>query len=101
MVLLDDLIVSSRTFDEHLERLQLVLNRLKEANLKLKPCKCSLFQERLKLLGSVISADGVRPDPEKVQAVAEWPRPRNLTEVRSVVARATTERRRNLQSGRD
>ena len=40
-------------------------------------------------LGSIFSADGIRPDPDKVQAVAEWPRPRNLTEVRSFVALAS------------
>ena len=90
---LDDLIVFSSTFVEHLERLQLVLNRLKEANLKLKPNKCFLFQRRVKFLGSIISADGIEPDPEKVQAVAEWPRPRNLTEVRSFVALASYYRR--------
>ena len=89
LVYLDDLIVFSRTFAEHLDRLRLVLNRLKEANLKLKPSKCSLFQERVKFFGSIISADGIRPDPDKVQAVAEWPRPRNLTEVRSFVALAS------------
>jgi len=89
LVYLDDLIVFSRTFGEHLDRLRLVLNRLKEGNLKLKPSKCSLFQERVMFLGSIISADGIRPDPDKVQAVAEWPRPRNLTEVRSFVALAS------------
>jgi len=65
--------------------------------LKLKPHKCSLFQERAKFLGSVISADGIEPDPEKVQAVAEWHRPRNLTEVRSFVALASYYRR-HIQS---
>ena len=72
LVYLDDLPVFSRTFDEHLDRLQLVLIRLKEANLKLKPSKCSLFQEQVKFLGSIISADGIRPDPDKAQPVAEW-----------------------------
>ena len=94
---LDDLVVFSRTFHEHLERLQLVLSRLKEANLKLKPNKCSLFQTRVKFLGSIISVDGIEPDPEKAQAVAEWPRPRNLTEVRSFVALASYYRR-HIQS---
>jgi len=94
---LDDLIVFSQTFDEHLERLQMVFDRLREANLKLKPNKCSLFQERVKFLGSIISADGIEPDPEKVQAVAKWPRPQNLTEVRSFVALASYYRR-HIQS---
>jgi len=63
--------VFSKTFAEHLDRLRLVLNRLKESNLKLKPSKYSLFQEMVKFIGSIISADGIRPDPDKVQAVAE------------------------------
>ena len=82
-----------RAFNEHLDRLQLVFDRLEEANLKLKPSKCSLFQERVKFLGSVISANGIEPDPDKVQAVADWPRPQNLTEVRSFVALASYYRR--------
>jgi len=68
---LDDLIVFSTTFGEHLERLQLVLNLLKKVKFKLKLNKCSLFQERVKFLGSVISTDGIEPDPEKIQTVAE------------------------------
>ena len=94
---LDDLVVFSRTFTEHLDRLQLVFDRLEEANLKLKPSKCSLFQERVKFFGSIVSANGVEPDPEKVQAVANWPRPQNLTEVRSFVALASYYRR-HIQS---
>jgi len=90
---LDDLIVFSRTFDEHLDRLQLVFDRLEEADLKLKPSKCSVLQERVKFLGSVVTANGIEPDPDKVQAVANWPRPQNLTEVRSFVALASYYRR--------
>jgi len=63
------------------------------ADLKLKPSKHSLFQCKVKFLGSIISGEGIEPDPEKVQAVADWPRPQNLTEVRAFVALASYYRR--------
>jgi len=94
---LDDLIIFSRTFDQHLERLQKVFDRLVQAGLKLKPSKCALFQKKVKFLGSIVSSEGTEPDPEKVQAVAEWPTPQTLTEVRAFVALARYYRR-HIQS---
>jgi len=90
---LDDLIIFSRTFDQHIERLQRVFDRLVQAGLKLKPSKCALFQRRVKFLGSIMSGEGIEPDPEKVQAVAQWPTPQNVTEVRAFVALASYYRR--------
>ena len=86
---LDDLIIFSRTFDQHMERLQKVFDRLVQAWLKLKRSKCALFQKKVKFLGSIDSGEGIEPDPEKVQAVVEWPTPQTLTEVRSFVALAS------------
>lgn len=57
---------------------QLAFDRLREADLKLKPSKCSLFQEKVKFLGSIVSG---APNPEKDQTVAEWMHRQNLTEV--------------------
>jgi len=90
---LDDLIIFSNTFEQHVERLQMVFDRLVDADLKLKPSKCLLFQRKVKFLGSIVSGEGTAPDPEKVQAVAEWPHPQNLTEVRAFVALASYYRR--------
>ena len=72
---LDDLIIFSRTFDQQLERLQKVFDSLVQAGLKLKPSKCAFFQKKVKFLGSVVSSEGIEPDPEKVQAVAQWQTP--------------------------
>jgi hypothetical protein len=47
--------------------------------------KCRLFQRKITFLGHVISADGIAPDPEKVESVLSWPRPRNVIEFRSIV----------------
>ena len=80
---LDDIIVYGATVDECLVNLRLVFQRIAQANLKLKPKKCSLFQRETLYLGHIISGDGVRCDPEKVQAVKEWKPPRTLRQVRS------------------
>lgn len=85
LAFLDDIIVFSKDFEQHLERLQLVFDRLMQANLKLKPSKCKLFQTRVQFLGHVISKDGVSPDTEKVDVILKWPIPRNLTEVRAFI----------------
>ena len=90
---LDDLIIFSNTFEQHVERLQMVFDRLVDADLKLKPSKCSSFQRKVKFLGSIVSGEGTEPDPEKVQAVAGWLRPQNLTEVRAFVVLASYYRR--------
>ena len=70
---LDDVIIMSETFDEHLSRLTAVFNRLQSANLKLKPAKCRLFQRRVIFLGHLVTAEGIAADPSKIQAVQNWP----------------------------
>ena len=72
LVYMDDIIVFSRTFEEHLMHLQEVFNRLHNANLKLKAEKCFFCQKETVYLGHVISSDGhVHMDPKKIQAIAE------------------------------
>jgi len=89
LVFVDNILVFSSTFDEHVERLGRVFDRLSAAGLKLKPSKCKLFQKRVSFLGHVVSGKGIEPDPAKVSAVTEWPVPRNVTEVRSFVGLAS------------
>lgn len=69
LVYLDDILVYSSTFQEHLKRLESVFGRLREAGLKVKPDKCSFLQEQVKFLGHQISAQGIGTDPGKVEAV--------------------------------
>jgi hypothetical protein len=85
LVYLDDIVVFSTSFDDHLSRLRAVCERLQIANLKIKPTKCQLFQWKVKFLGYVVSADGLETDSEKVEAAAEWPTPPSVTEVRAFV----------------
>ena len=82
---LDDIIIIGRTFEAALENLQLVFQRLREANLKLKPKKCFLFQPKVTFLGQVVSESGISCDPAKIEAVENWPTPVNKSEVRSIL----------------
>ena len=81
LLYLDDIIVYSSTFEEHLERLQLVFRRLQQHGLKLKPSKCHFLQHEVTYLGHKVSAKGVVTDPEKITKVKDWPRPSNPREV--------------------
>ncbi|GFX10686.1 retrovirus-related Pol polyprotein from transposon 412 [Trichonephila clavipes] len=89
LIYLDDVIIGGRTFEEHLQNIRKVLSKLRDANLKLNPSKCKFFQKEVNYLGHIISAEGVRTDPEKVFAVKNWKRPENLRELRSFLGLCT------------
>ena len=83
IIYLDDIIVFSRTPEEHIHRRRAVFEKLKAVDLKLKPSKCDFFKKEIKYLGHVVSEQGVSTDPDKIKAVTEWPEPTTVTEVRS------------------
>jgi len=93
IIYLDDVIIFANTFEEHLERLDRVLTRLKENNLKLSAEKCYFLKKKAKFLGHVVSENGVETDPDKTQKVKDWPTPKNADELRSFVAFAGYYRR--------
>ena len=93
LVYLDDIIVFGKSFDEALKNLTLVFERLRQAGLRLKPSKCSLFQSSVKFLGHMVSSEGVSCDPDKISCVRDWETPRCVTEVRSFVGFASYYRR--------
>jgi hypothetical protein len=74
LVYLDDVIVIGRAFKEHLN-LRRVFQRFREARLKFNPEKCPLLQKEVRYLGHIISPEGISIDPEKLEAVREWPTP--------------------------
>ena len=82
---LDDIIVYSRDLQSHMERLEKLFQRLREANLKLKPSKCSILQKCVAFLGYVVSETGIGTDPSKIEAVQNWPVPTNLRQCRAFV----------------
>ena len=83
IIYLDDVVVFYKTPGEHLLRLRAVFEKLKKAELKLKPSKCEFFKEELTYLGHVVSNSGIQIDPKKVEAICKWPVPTTMTEVRS------------------
>ena len=93
LIYLDDVIIFSKNFDDHLRRMEEVFGRLREAGLKLKPQKCRFFQKEVTYLGHVVSENGVSTDPSKVSKILDWPIPRNLSELRSFLGLASYYRR--------
>lgn len=90
---LDDILIFSRTEEEHLQHLRTVLTRLREQELHVKLSKCAFMQREVNFLGHRIGADGLRVAPDKISAVQQWPQPRNVSEVRSFLGLANFYRR--------
>ena len=70
LIYMDDLLIFSKTFSEHIENLQLCLDRCRERNLKLKPTKCKLFQHEIDFLGYWITGDRMHTQEKKIKAIA-------------------------------
>ena len=83
LAFVDDIIVFSETYDDHLKHLQEVFDRLRKANLKLKISKCDFIKKKLNYLGHIISDEGISVDPEKVSVMKNLKPPENIRDVRS------------------
>ena len=86
LIFLDDVLTYSKTPNDLLHNLEKVFLTLRRAGLKLKPKKCNLFQTEVHYLGHVIDKDKIRPNPQKLDAVRNWERPKTVTQVRSFTA---------------
>ena len=93
VVFIDDILVYSRSRDEHAEHLRTVLEVLRQNQLFAKLSKCEFWMDRVAFLGHVLSEGGVSVDPEKVSRVQDWPIPRSVAEVRSFMGLAGYYRR--------
>ncbi len=82
-VYMDDILIWGRTFQELMERLELVCERLAKANLTINVRKSAFAQKTLKFLGHVITAEGVMMDPEKIRAITKFPKPKTVRQVQS------------------
>lgn len=88
LVLFDDILIYSSTFEEHLLHLRQVLDLLIKDQWVVKPSKCSFAQQSITYLGHVISADGISTDKAKVATVSAWPQPMSVKELRSFLGLA-------------
>ena len=85
LIYLDDVIIFSRTEEEHLERMRVVFDCLHEHGLKLKPSKCDVFKTEINYLAHHVSKKGVLPSKKNLEAIAECPPPDTYTKVKSFV----------------
>ena len=83
LIYLDDIIVYSKTQEEHLQRMRVVFDHLREHSLKLKPSKCDLFRMELIYLAHHMSKDGVKPSKKNVASIVACPPPKTYTDIRS------------------
>ena len=79
---LDDIIIFSKTKEEHLQHLEIIFQRLCEAGLKLKQSKCSFMKLHIEYLGHLILENGVEPMPDKLSTIKEMPAPRSPKEIK-------------------
>ena len=85
LIYLDDVIIFSKTEEEHLERMRVVFDRFHEHGLKLKPSKCEVFKTEINYLAHHVSKRGVLPSKKNLEAIARCPSPNTYTKVKSFV----------------
>lgn len=83
LVYIDDVVIYSPTFEQHLVDLEKVFQALKSANLTLKLSKCQFCRQEMRYLGHVITPNGIKPDPDLVEAVTKFPQPKKVKDVQS------------------
>jgi hypothetical protein len=81
IVFLDDILVYSKSKEEHEKHMWMVLQVLREHQLYAKLSKCSFYQEQIHYLGNIILKDGIVVDPKNIEAIREWSVPKNVTKV--------------------
>ena len=92
-MLFDDIIVYSKTLEEHKGHLKKVFEELHRNKLFINGKKSEFFLQEIRYLGHIISKDGIKMDPEKLKVIKEWPQPKNLHELRSFIGMCAYYRR--------
>ena len=83
LVYIDDVVIYSPTFEQHVKDLEKVFEALKAANLTLKASKCQFCRQEMRYLGHIITQNGIKPDPELIKSVIEFPEPKRVKDVQS------------------
>ncbi|XP_050310841.1 uncharacterized protein LOC126746579 [Anthonomus grandis grandis] len=97
LVYMDDIIIYSPTIHEHINRLQEVFKRLRKSNLKIQPDKCEFLRKEVAYLGHLITENGVKPNPAKVECILNFPEPKNQKDIKSFLGLAGYYRRKECQ----
>lgn len=92
-VYMDDIIIFSRSLEEHLQDIQKVLHTLQEANLKVQSDKSEFLRKEVEFLGHVVTTEGVKPNPKKIEAIKKWPLPKSPKELKSFLGTISYYRR--------
>ncbi|KAF9763004.1 Retrovirus-related Pol polyprotein from transposon [Nosema granulosis] len=82
---LDDIIIYSQDMDTHKKHVRIVMEKLRNAGITLNKKKCKFFQKEIKILGNIITEGRIKPDPEKVKCIKNYPRPNTVKELRSFI----------------
>jgi len=85
----NDIVIYASSLEQHERKYNLLMERLREANLKLQPDKCKFLRTEVTYLGHVISKDEVKPDPKKLEAVRQFPRPKTPKNIKQFLAGLT------------
>ena len=93
LVYLDDILIFSITFSEHIIHIKRAFTTLREAKIYARLHKCEFFKKKVEYLGFDVSPQGVQPSPDKIRAVVEWPQLSSVRDVRSVLGLASFYRR--------
>jgi hypothetical protein len=83
VVYFDNILVYSKTFDDHVKHLRVVFETLRDSKLYVKLTKCYFYKESVGFLGYIISSKGVKVNDEKIEAIQDWPKPASIADVRS------------------
>ena len=98
---IDDLLITSSTFEEHLKHLQLVFQKLQNANFTLRLDKSFLFRKEVNFLGFVLSTKGIRPEPDKLEVIRRFAEPKNLKQLQQIIGVCTYYRQFSVRKGKN
>lgn len=92
-VYMDDIIIFSCSLEEHIQDIQKVLQTLRDANLKIQSDKSEFLRKEVEFLGHVVTTEGVKPNPKKIEAIKSWPLPKHPKELKSFLGTISYYRR--------
>ena len=95
-IYLDDFLINSKSFEEHMSHLESVAARLEQFNLKLNLEKCTFCAEKVKILGHIVSFNKIEMDPAKTETIKNWREPKNIKNIQQFIGLASYYRRHIL-----